>query len=74
MQSGLLWYDNAPAKPLADKVRAAAARYAEKFGKAPDHVYVNAAEQGDVSEVDGITVTGVTNILRSHIWIGCAAE
>jgi hypothetical protein len=44
MQTGLLWFDSGSDRDLLSKVRAAARRYQEKFGAAPDTCYVNSGE------------------------------
>lgn len=71
MNAWLLWYDSTPHKPLAQIVREAAARFEQKFGRAPNHACVNPTDQAGVAQVDAITVVGTRNILRHHVWIQC---
>ena len=78
MQSGLLWFDNNPARGLAAKIEDAARRYREKFGVVPDTCYVNQAELSQ----DTLTITlggapgrslrvlPARNVLPHHFWIG----
>lgn len=76
MQAGLLWFDNDPARPLAAKATAAAERFTEKFGVAPDVCYVNSHSlQGQEMLIpfhEGrLRLTPASNILVNHFWIGC---
>jgi hypothetical protein len=78
MQTGLLWFDNNPARGLAAKVEDAARRYRDKFGAPPNTCYVNQAALGGselrlpVSYAQGGTlrVLPARNILLHHFWIG----
>ena len=75
MQAGLLWFDNDPARPLAVKATAAAERFTEKFGVAPNVCYVNARSLKDGDLVipfrEGqLRLSPATNILTNHFWIG----
>jgi len=40
-RKGLLWFDNDPRRPLEEKVKRAAQRYKEKFGRMPNVCYIN---------------------------------
>ena len=46
MEVGLLWYDDDPARDLAEKVGRAARRYRQKFGASPDICYVHPSALG----------------------------
>lgn len=78
MQTGLLWFDNNPARGLAAKIEDAARRYRDKFGAPPNTCYVNqAALAGSeltlpVAHAQGGTlrVLPARNILPHHFWIG----
>ncbi len=75
MQAGLLWFDNDPGRSLAAKATAAAERFAEKFGIAPDVCYVSARtlKEGDVVipfHEGKLRLTPAPNILVNHFWIG----
>jgi len=41
MQTGLLWYDDDPQRPLEAKISRAAERYRDKYGRLPDTCYVH---------------------------------
>ena len=41
MKVGLLWYDDDAGRGLAAKVKRAAQRYREKYGRLPNTCYVN---------------------------------
>jgi hypothetical protein len=75
VQAGLLWYDNDPARSVAAKATAAAERFAEKFGVAPDICYVNSRALSEGEQVipfhEGkLRLTPASNILVNHFWIG----
>ncbi len=78
MQTGLLWFDNNPARELTAKVEDAARRYKDKFGVAPNTCYVNkGAITGDslmvaLESVKGkrVRILPAPNILPHHFWIG----
>lgn len=87
LREGLLWYDPDPVRTLPEKIGRAARRYAEKFGVAPNVVYLNP------ETATGFRGTGVRTvietdfggqeivsldfklspyILPNHFWIGVA--
>jgi hypothetical protein len=73
MKTGLLWYDNDPQRRIEEKIRHAAQRYQEKFGRAPDICYVNPAMLAQVQEpVSHLQVVGKPNILPHHFLVGVA--
>ncbi|HID86222.1 MAG TPA: hypothetical protein EYP55_02460 [Anaerolineae bacterium] len=59
MKVGLLWYDDDPKRPFAEKIEAAARRYREKFGVRPNTCYVNPASLPEVANVRRPTVREV---------------
>lgn len=72
MKSGLLWFDNSK-KPIADKIEAAAKRYREKFGIAPDTCFVNPRDlesNTNAKPAIKINVATKTTIMPNHIWLG----
>lgn len=73
MQVNFLWFDPAD-KPIEAKISEAAARYAEKFGRAADRAYVNRHAIDHDLTIDGIVVTADRHILTNHIWMGCEVE
>lgn len=66
MIEGLLWYDNDGDQ--ADRIRRAAARYAEKFGHEANTCYVH--PDGKAGTVDGIRVIPSGSTLANHYWVG----
>ena len=74
MRMGLLWHDSTD-KPIADKVRDAATRYAERFGKKPNTCYVNPTQLPDGERtVNEIAIRPSSRVLRHHFWIGVESE
>ena len=72
METGLLWYDDSKVD-FASKVREAAQRYREKFGKSPDRCYVNPASlpnKGKKPSVKGIKLLTSPTIQPHHFWVG----
>ena len=87
METGLLWYDGDPKRPLEDKVGRAAERYREKFGRWPNTCYVHpqvvggqAADglrlacQAKSPKASTIRVLSAPNILVHHFWLGETSE
>jgi hypothetical protein len=73
MKEGLLWYDDNPARELADKVGRAARRYRQKFGAVPNVCYVHPSAlggNGQVHQVGGLRVASLPSVLRHHFWVG----
>ena len=82
METGLLWYDGDPKRPLEDKVERAVERYREKYGRWPNTCFVHPRS------VDGrtadelllacraksrkatIRVLPAANVLVHHFWVG----
>jgi hypothetical protein len=71
IQEGLLWFDDSPTRPVADKIGNAVARYQQKYGHSPDVCYVN---PGQVSErelnIGPVKVLPAQTILPHHFWLG----
>ena len=75
MKTGLLWYDNDPKRGADEKIRRAAQRYQEKFGRAPDTCYVNPAMLAQVQgPVGHLRILGKPNILPHHFLVGVAEK
>jgi hypothetical protein len=73
MKEGLLWYDDNPARDLAEKIGPAARRYRQKFGVPANVCYVHPSvldNNGKVREVDGLRVASLPSVLRHHFWLG----
>ena len=72
MKIGLLWYDDSQVD-LATKVREAAQRYEEKYGKPPNRCYVNPASlpEGEKAfSLNGIKIVTCPSVLPNHLWVG----
>jgi hypothetical protein len=64
----LMWYDDNPKIPFADKIAAAMQAYVKRFrGAQPTLVLVNEA---DAVELAGVTVRGVITVQRNTILVG----
>ncbi len=76
MRVGLLWFDNRSNAPLEEKIRQAAVRYRQKFGRPPNCCYVHpdtlAGTPKEFVQVNGfaVRVIPVRNVLPHHFWIG----
>ncbi|HIP95785.1 MAG TPA: hypothetical protein EYH32_01050 [Anaerolineae bacterium] len=74
MKVGWMWFDSDPQKTFEEKVRLAAKRYREKFGRSPTVCYVNNGQVNGQREIHCGTVhiIGAHNILPHHFWLGIA--
>lgn len=71
LRVGMLWFDDTPGRPLAEKIARAAQYYEAKYGRAPDTCYINQAAQEPTSvSLPGIGIRAVPYILPHHLWIG----
>ena len=78
MRVGLLWFDDDPKKETSLKIKGAAERYFEKFGRWPNVCYVSPATLSlsqDPAEIEGIHLDGLRLlssplVLPDHFWIG----
>lgn len=70
MNVGMLWFDNDPNLPLADKVAKAADYYRRKYGKTPDLCLVHPGMIGDTQAAGAVSVRSNRSILPGHLWIG----
>jgi hypothetical protein len=66
----LVWYDNDRKRPLRAKIEAAAERYQERFGAAPELVLLNPMQAGEEAEIAGIPVRTTPLVLPNHLYIG----
>jgi hypothetical protein len=66
----LVWYDGDRKRPLRAKVEAAAERYQERFGAAPELVLLNPAQAGEEAEIAGIPVRTTPLVSPNHLYIG----
>ena len=73
LQIGMLWLDDVPRSPLAEKVRRAATYYRHKYGQEPNVCYVHPSMLPEGAlEVDGIAVRPLGDMLPRHLWLGVA--
>ncbi|HAL61172.1 MAG TPA: hypothetical protein DCP08_02035 [Chloroflexi bacterium] len=78
MRVGLLWFDDDPKKEVSLKVKEAAQRYLEKFGRRPNVCYVSPATlplpldpPGPAGiHLDGLRVLSSPLVLPDHFWVG----
>jgi hypothetical protein len=70
MQIGLMWFDDDPKKTLDAKIEQAAARYREKYGRAPNACYVNPSLAGVEGKRNGVRVASARGIRPNYLWIG----
>ena len=85
MRVGLLWFDDDPKKEASLKVKEAAERYFEKFGRQPNLCYVNPSTLPQATEVvhldpsdgehpqdvnHGLRVLSTPLVLPDHFWVG----
>lgn len=71
MRVGLLWFDDDPKKEVSLKVKEAAERYFEKFGRWPNVCYVAPATFPlEGVHHDGLRVLSSPLVLPDHFWIG----
>lgn len=66
----LIWFDNDRKRPLRAKVEAAAERYQERFGAAPELVLLNPAQAGEQEQIAGIPVRPTPFVSPNHLYIG----
>lgn len=66
VEEGLLWYDTDGT--LAERVQRAMARYRQKYGADPATCYVNPADWGGETQVEGIEIKTRLNVLPGHVW------
>src|SRR3989304_8793498 len=70
MEIGMLWFDDS-ARTLPEKVKRAAAYYAEKYGRTPTLCLVNPAGlNGSEGDLGGGQVRAGRSVMPHHLWIG----
>ena len=81
MRVGWLWFDNDSGRTVEEKIKRAAERYREKFGRRPNTCYVHpqaiaGEEQALTCSVkDGtVRVVAARYILPHHFWLGVVAS
>ncbi len=66
----LMWFDNDRKRSLGAKVAAAAERYQERFGSAPELVLLNPAQAGTEAAIAGIPVRTTPLVSLDHLYVG----
>lgn len=74
MNVGMLWFDNDPRKPLADKVAAAAEYYQKRYGHSADLCLVHPTMFQETPPAGKITIRSNRAILPGHLWMGVDLE
>lgn len=69
--TGMLWYDNDPKRPPAEKIERAMNYYFVKYGRVVTqcHVHPGLIADGPV-RVKGVKVTPDRYIMPDHFWLG----
>ena len=70
MKMGMLWFDDAPHKSLAQKVREAAAYYRRKYGEPRVCFVPPQALTAETLQVEGVRVLPLPTVPPHHLWIG----
>lgn len=71
MNAGMLWFDNDPKTPLAEKVIKAADYYTNKYGQVPDLCLVHPSMLPEKPVgLAAITIRPYRPVLPGHLWIG----
>lgn len=73
LRMGMLWFDDTPNRPLAEKITRAAQYYQAKYGRAPDTCYISQSDQEDLSDADappGLGIRPMPDVLPHHFWLG----
>lgn len=76
MDTGMMWFDNDPKKPLDLKVLQAADYFRHKYGRTPDLCLVNPGTLAKNSPSDQplqagrVAIRGLRAVLPGHLWIG----
>lgn len=70
IQEGLLWFDDDPARSIADKVSRAVQRYQQKYGHNPDVCYVHPGQMPEHElSVGPVKVLTAPTVLLHHFWL-----
>jgi hypothetical protein len=79
IHTALMWFDNSPHVPFAEKVQQAAAAYEGKFGRHPNVCYANPLDLPDgetqpLRVTPGLLVEAEPSVLRHHLFVGIAGR
>lgn len=64
----LMWFDDSPKRPAAEKIAAAVEAYTRHFGVAPSVVLVNEADREATAA--GVRVDVASFVRRDNYWVG----
>ncbi len=76
----LMWYDDNPKMPTANKINEAIHAYIRRFKTQPNVVLVNEndnhslAQKTDTPQPEGILLREESYIRRNHFWVGVERE
>ena len=71
LKMGLLWFDDNPKRPLAEKLDEAAERYQERFDRWPTLVHLNPAQAEGLSvKYKRLRVFGDEHLRRNYFIVG----
>jgi hypothetical protein len=71
MQTGLLWFDDNPARPVSAKIERAAQRYRERFGCSPNLCYVHPRTLASARDLAvGLQIATAATVQPNSFWIG----
>ena len=75
METGMMWYDDSPARSLGDKLTRAVEYYRAKYGGAPNTCYVHPSCMPDQEGVpqecpQGLRLVRAHDVLPHHFWLG----
>ena len=76
MDTGMMWFDNDPKKPLELKVQQAAEYFRHKYGQVPDMCLVNPGSlaknppSDQPLRVGRVVILALRAVLPGHLWIG----
>lgn len=74
MHIGMLWFDNDPKADLPTKIERAATYYVQKYGSAPNLVFVHPSQANGASSANGIEIRTNRSVLPNHLWMGVADQ
>ena len=74
MKLGMLWFDNDKTRTLAEKVKRAAAFYAEKYGVEPNCCGVGLGTTDGVEAVGDIALEESRYWHRYDLWMGVSDD
>jgi hypothetical protein len=75
IQTGMLWLDDNPQRPLAAKIALAVQHYQQKHGGLPNICYVHPSCLSQaIPTVGSLKLVALQDILPHHFWLGVAED